>query len=187
MNLFSRDAGFTRLAIDDGHHAILDTLEIAAQGALAVPGLVHADLDLVPGPVGEILHAGQRAVDPRRADFEVIGPVDQHFTFFFERIDPVGNTARQGGALFDHELAGLRILGHDLKGLPAISGFGRHHLDAHKFEAERLGFGFDHFGQTRQIGHSFSKSQRHRSDRASWPAPRGASPSSVATMSGMPV
>ena len=89
--------------------------QLAAQLAVVADGLVERDVHFVPGPVGVVLGAGQRPVDAGRADLEVVGAADQLLAGFLDRVDPVGDAARQRHALLDHQLPGRRILGHDLQ------------------------------------------------------------------------
>ena len=91
----------------------------------------------------------------------MIGAGNQHFALFLERVHAFGYPARQRGALFDHQLSGGGIFGHDLQRLAAVTGFRGHHLDAHELETKGLCLGFDHFGQAFQIGHSFSTYAPH--------------------------
>ncbi len=139
------------LAIFDLHLAVLDPEQLAAQLAVIADRLVERDVHVVPGPVGEILRPGQRAVDAGAADLELVGAFDQLLAAVLDGVDRVGDAARQRHALLDDQLPARRILGHDLQRALAVAfGAGIEQLHAHELEAERLGLGFDHFGQARR-------------------------------------
>jgi len=114
MDLVAREFDIARLAVGDGDGVAFYALQDAAIIALAVIAFGHRNLRLMPRPVGKILRAGQRAVDARRADFEVVGPFDQHIALLFKRVDLRRNGAAEFGALFDHQLPGRRVFRHDL-------------------------------------------------------------------------
>src|SRR3546814_2166157 len=82
-------------------------------------------------PVVIILHARERAIDPRRADLEPITTRNRIAARRLGFVEPIRNAARQIGAIVDRELARVRALGHHLK-----RGIGRAaiQLDAHERE-----------------------------------------------------
>ncbi len=153
MNLVARQRSLSRLGVFDQYAIAIDPEQFAFKRTLPVKTFRHCDLGFVSGPVGEVLVAGQRPVDPGRRHFEVIRPFDQQLARFLARIHHRGNRARQFSALLNHQLTCRRILSHDLQGLTAIASFGWHHLHAHEIETERFCLGLNQFGQACQIGH----------------------------------
>ena len=77
---------------------------------------------------------------PGGRDFQAIGAFDEVSPAFLERVDDVGNGARQVGAIVDSELPRFRPLGHDLQRRVRLAADHRH---AHEVEAQILDGGLD--------------------------------------------
>ena len=132
----------------------VDGRDLAAKLLLPVEWRVERQLRLMPLPVGIVGEAGQRTIDPRARHFEAVGAVDRITPRLFQRVEHVGDAARQIGAVVDRQLPRIGALGHHLQRALVALAEQRH---AHEIEAERSRFGFDQSNQRGVVSHRGSK------------------------------
>src|SRR5579884_3905729 len=125
-----------------------DSIEGPRELFASIARLAKRDARLVPGPVGIVLEAGQRAIDAGRADFEPIAALDR-----IAEVEHMAQPPRDLLAIVEVELTRVRALGHDLQ-----SGVGASadHAHAHEIVPELLHLGFDHPRKAFDVGHSCS-------------------------------
>ena len=89
----------------DRDEVALDADQVARQLlATVLERLGQVQPRLVRLPVRIVLEPGERPVDPRRADLEPIGMVERVLARFLQRIEHIGDAARQVGSIADAKL-----------------------------------------------------------------------------------